>query len=114
MKARVEADLRQSLLGGRYVAVMTGSAPISPELASWVEWFTDSRLMNSFGSTEAGSVVVDGSVVRPPVIDYKLIDVPELGYFSTDRPHPRGELAVRSAQHVRRLLQAARRHRRGV
>ncbi len=33
---------------------------------------------------------------RPPVIDYKLVDVPELGYFSTDRPHPRGELLVKS------------------
>ena len=93
---QVKADLRQNLLGGRYVTVLTGSAPISPELGSWVESFTDTHLMNSFGSTESGSVVVDGRVVRPPVIDYKLLDVPELGYFSTDRPHPRGELAVKS------------------
>jgi fatty acid CoA ligase FadD9 len=27
---------------------------------------------------------------RPPVIDYKLLDVPELGYFNTDKPYPRG------------------------
>ena len=33
---------------------------------------------------------------RPPVIDYKLVDVPELGYFRTDRPHPRGELLIKS------------------
>ena len=96
VEAQVIADLRQNLLGGRYVAVMTGSAPISPELARWVELFTDTNLMNSFGSTEAGSVVIDGKVARPPVIDYRLIDVPELGYFSTDRPHPRGELAIKS------------------
>jgi len=31
------------------------------------------------------------------VIDYKLVDVPDLGYFSTDRPHPRGELLVKTA-----------------
>ena len=49
---------------------------------------------------------------RPPVIDYKLVDVPELGYFATDRPHPRGELLVKTAEHVPRLLQAARGHRR--
>ena len=41
-------------------------------------------------------VLFDGKVQRPPVIDYKLVDVPELGYFSTDRPHPRGELLVKS------------------
>ena len=33
---------------------------------------------------------------RPPVIDYKLVDVPELGYFITDQPHPRGELLVKT------------------
>src|SRR5258705_3256443 len=36
-------------------------------------------------------------VPPPPVIDYKLVDVPELGYFTTDKPHPRGELLVKSA-----------------
>ena len=97
VQTQVAADLRHSLLGGRYVAVMTGSAPTSPELASWVEWFTECPLMNSFGSTEAGSVVVNGTIPRPPVIDYKLVDVPDLGYFNTDRPHPRGELALKSA-----------------
>ena len=34
---------------------------------------------------------------RPPVIDYKLVDVPDLGYFRTDRPHPRGELLIKTA-----------------
>ena len=38
----------------------------------------------------------DGVITRPPVIDYKLIDVPELGYFLTDKPYPRGELLVKS------------------
>src|SRR6185369_1915753 len=32
-------ELRQSMLGGRFVSAMTGSAPISPELKSWVEGF---------------------------------------------------------------------------
>ncbi len=51
-----------------------------------------------YGSTEAGAVFVDGHIQRPPVIDYKLVDVPDLGYFRTDRPHPRGELLVKSEQ----------------
>ncbi len=92
----VMADLRQSLLGGRFVTAITGSAPISSELKSWVEAFLDMHLVEGYGSTEAGAVFVDGQIRRPPVIDYKLVDVPELGYFGTDVPHPRGELLVKS------------------
>ncbi|MDT5389793.1 MAG: fatty acid CoA ligase FadD9, partial [Mycobacterium sp.] len=44
------------------------------------------------------SVFVDGKILRPPVIDYKLVDVPDLGYFGSDVPHPRGELLVKSDQ----------------
>jgi fatty acid CoA ligase FadD9 len=91
-------ELRQSLLGDRYVTAITGSAPISPELKAWVEDFLDMHLVEGYGSTEAGAVFVDGHIRRPPVIDYKLVDVPELGYFGTDVPHPRGELLVKSEQ----------------
>jgi fatty acid CoA ligase FadD9 len=96
VEADVLADLRQNLLGGRFVSAMTGSAPISTDLKAFVESLLDIHLTDGYGSTEAGAVFVDGRVQRPPVIDYKLVDVPELGYFSTDRPHPRGELLVNS------------------
>jgi fatty acid CoA ligase FadD9 len=91
-------ELRQSMLGGRFVTAKTGSAPISPELKEWVEDFLDMHLVEGYGSTEAGSVFVDGKILRPPVIDYKLVDVPDLGYFGSDVPHPRGELLVKSEQ----------------
>jgi fatty acid CoA ligase FadD9 len=91
-------ELRQSMLGGRFVSAKTGSAPISPELKEWVEDFLDMHLGEGYGSTEAGSVFVDGKILRPPVIDYKLVDVPDLGYFGSDVPHPRGELLVKSDQ----------------
>ena len=92
----VLADLRQNLLGGRFISAMTGSAPISSEMRVFVESLLDIHLTDGYGSTEAGMVFLDGQVQRPPVIDYKLVDVPELGYFGTDRPHPRGELVVKS------------------
>lgn len=94
----VLADMRQNLLGGRYVSALTGSAPISPELKSWVEALLDLHLLEGYGSTEAGAVFVDGRIARPPVLEYKLVDVPELGYRRTDVPHPRGELLIRSEQ----------------
>ena len=86
----------ESLLGGRYVIAMTGSAPLSTEMKTFAEAFLDMHLIDGYGSTEAGAVFVDGQVQRPPVIDYRLVDVPDLGYFRTDRPHPRGELIVKS------------------
>ncbi len=90
VEADVLADLRQNLLGGRFVSAMTGSAPISSEMRAFVESLLDIHLTDGYGSTEAGMVFVDGQVRRPPVIDYKLVDVPDLGYFLTDRPHPPG------------------------
>lgn len=92
----VLAELRQNLLGGRFVSAMTGSAPISPEMKTFVESLLDLHLTDGYGSTEAGAVFVDGQVSRPPVIDYRLADVPDLGYYHTDRPYPRGELLVKS------------------
>jgi fatty acid CoA ligase FadD9 len=96
LEADVMVELRHNLLGARFVTAFTGSAPISPELREWVESFLDLHLIDGYGSTEAGIIFVDGQVQRPPVIDYKLVDVPDLGYFHTDRPHPRGELLVKT------------------
>ncbi|WP_099024251.1 carboxylic acid reductase [Mycolicibacterium palauense] len=98
LDARVLAELRSELVGGRHVTALTGSAPMSDDLRAWVEALLDMHLIEGYGSTEAGAVFIDGVVRRPPVIDYKLVDVPELGYLSTDRPHPRGELLVKSQQ----------------
>ena len=89
-------EQRQYQLGGRFIFAMTGSAPTSPELKNWVEDLLDMHLLDGYGSTEAGMVLFDGEVQRPPVIDYKLVDVPDLGYFATDRPYPRGELLLKT------------------
>jgi fatty acid CoA ligase FadD9 len=96
IEADVKAELREKFLGGRVMYAATASAPLSPEMAAFVESCVDLPLHDIYASTEAGKVVVDRKVARPPVLDYKLDDVPELGYFRTDSPHPRGELLIRS------------------
>jgi fatty acid CoA ligase FadD9 len=96
LEAEVMADQAQNLLGGRFVSAMTGSAPISAENKEFVESLLDLHLVEGYGSTEAGIVYIDGQVRRPSVIDYKLVDVPDLGYFQTDQPYPRGELLVKT------------------
>jgi fatty acid CoA ligase FadD9 len=95
-EAQVIDDMRNNLLGGRFIFAMTGSAPTSAELRAWVESLLEMHLLDGYGSTEAGMVLFDGVVQRPPVVDYKLVDVPELGYFHTDRPYPRGELLLKT------------------
>jgi fatty acid CoA ligase FadD9 len=99
-RAAVESEVmdeqRQYSLGGRYIFAMTGSAPTSPELKTWIGSLLEMHLVDGYGSTEAGMVLLDGEVQRPPVVDYKLADVPDLGYYATDRPHPRGELLLKT------------------
>lgn len=96
VELQVMSEKRQTLVGGRQFSAMTGSAPMSPELTSWVEEFLDVHLINGYGATEDGIILVDERISRPPVLDYKLVDVPELNYFGTDKPYPRGELWVKS------------------
>ncbi|MFK0292459.1 carboxylic acid reductase [Streptomyces sp. NPDC090442] len=96
IEAAVKADLRENFLGGRVAKAFVGTAPLSAELTAFVESCLGFHLYSGYGSTEAGGVLLDSVVQRPPVIDYKLADVPELGYYRTDSPYPRGELLLKS------------------
>lgn len=92
--------IHERILGGRVLAVGCGSAALSPEIKVFMEDVLDQHLLIGYSSTEiaGGMIVADEHVLRPPVVDYKLLDVPELGYFNTDKPYPRGELAVKSSR----------------
>ncbi|MFE0020239.1 carboxylic acid reductase [Amycolatopsis sp. NPDC059021] len=92
----VKAELRKNFLGGRIAWAGFGSAPLSAELTAFMESILDLPLHDAYGSTEAGGVLFDRKITQGRVLDYKLIDVPELGYFHTDSPHPRGELLLKS------------------
>nr|MCH9733377.1 AMP-binding protein [Actinomycetes bacterium] len=101
-RATAEAEIlereRHALLGGRFVNALTGSAPMSSELKDWTESFLGFHLLEGYGSTEAGSVIIDGQIRRPPVTEYKLVDVADLGYLTSDSPYPRGELLIKTEQ----------------
>ncbi|MGW1728879.1 carboxylic acid reductase [Streptomyces sp. NPDC002306] len=93
---KIKTQLREEFLGGRVMWAAVGSAPLSAEMREFVESVLDLPVHDGYGSTEAGPITVDHKVGRPPVLEYKLVDVPELGYMLTDMPYPRGELLVRS------------------
>lgn len=93
----VKLDMRENLLGGRLLSVGCGSAVLSPEVHQFMLSMLGVHMAIGYSSTEmaTATVTVDGRIQRPPVIDYRLEDVPELGYFTTDRPYPRGEFLVK-------------------
>ncbi|WP_411093673.1 carboxylic acid reductase [Streptomyces sp. 049-1] len=95
-ETQVKQELREQVLGGRLLWLACGSAPFTEEMTAFVESCAQVRLLDGYGSTEAGLVMYDGHLLHPRVTDYKLVDVPELGYFSTDTPYPRGELLLKA------------------
>lgn len=89
--------LRHKLFGSRLARVTCVSAPLTPQLRQFMSSLLGVSVHDGYGSAEAGGgLLTDGWVQRPPVLAYKLIDVPELGYHGSDRPHPRGELLLRT------------------
>ena len=89
------AELRERV-GGRVLGGAIGTAPLAAQMKAFVDSALDVHIVDGYGLTETGLVSMDGVINRKRVQYYKLIDVPELGYFRTDRPYPRGELLVKA------------------
>ncbi|WP_067539226.1 carboxylic acid reductase [Nocardia crassostreae] len=96
VEREVKTELREQLLGGRFLIAVISSALLSAEMREFMASVLDIALIDAFGATETGGVLRNNKVERSVILDYKLVDVPELGYFSTDRPYPRGELLIKS------------------
>lgn len=98
IEAAIKADMKSTYLGDRLLIAIVGSAPTSPKVKAFIKDCFDILLIEGYGNTEAGSgtLATDGRINREFVLDYKLKDVPELGYFKTDKPFPRGELCVKT------------------
>src|SRR5574337_615409 len=95
--AQVKAEMRSTFLGDRIAHMMVGSAPTTPDLRDFITDCFKVRLIDGYGSTEnGGQVTVKDRIARPPVTAYKLRDVPELGYYTTDKPYPRGGLCIKT------------------
>ena len=97
VKAELLRETRDVVLGGRLLVASFASAPLAPEVLQFMEECLGYKLGNNYGATEVAAVLADNRIQRPPVLDYKLDDVPELGYFRTDKPYPRGELRIKTS-----------------
>lgn len=96
LKESLHLELRHGTLGGRLLHCQFGSAPLAPELREFMTACLGYPMDDNYGATEISGAIRNQKISRPPILDYKLVDVPELGYFTTDKPHPRGELRVKT------------------
>ncbi|TCD63627.1 hypothetical protein EIP91_005178 [Steccherinum ochraceum] len=95
----------QAVLGGNLRIVGCGSAPITPSSMEFLRVALACDVIEGYGLTEncgSASRVLPGDpssagTVGPPTIgmEWKLVDVPSMGYTSEDKPNPRGEIYTR-------------------
>ena len=102
IKETVKKEMRSSYLGDRLLCIVFGSAPTSPKVRAFIQDCFDVLMIEGYGSTESGSsITMQNKINRDNVIDYKLRDVPELGYYTSDKPFPRGELCVKTRSGIK-------------
>eukprot|EP00928_Gymnodinium_smaydae_P030280 TRINITY_DN22560_c0_g1_i1.p1 TRINITY_DN22560_c0_g1~~TRINITY_DN22560_c0_g1_i1.p1 ORF type:complete len:704 (-),score=126.92 TRINITY_DN22560_c0_g1_i1:322-2433(-) len=84
----------QRMVGGKLKAVITGSAPLSPEIQKYIQTVLDVPVRQGYGLTEtcAGSCVAfwgdnSSSSVGPPTVSavIRLADWPEGNYMNSDK-----------------------------
>ncbi len=93
-----EPSVARSFLGDRLQSIVVASAPIARRVKKFIEETFRVPVHEGYSSTEtsSGGLAMNGFLNRNNVTEYRLRDVPELGYFSTDQPYPRGELCVKT------------------
>ncbi|XP_048590128.1 long-chain-fatty-acid--CoA ligase 6 isoform X2 [Nematostella vectensis] len=91
----------QALLGGRVWFIISGSAPLSPKVATFIRCVMGCQVQEGYGQTETvASVTLQllddftaGHVGPPtPVNVVKLVDVPEMDYWAKNK---QGEICVK-------------------
>lgn len=98
--AAVRAEMRANHLGDRLCGAGVGSSPTAPEVRRFMIECFNIPLVDGYGCTEAGAapMTLHNKLTQGMITEYKLVDVPELGYYTTDRPFPRGELYVKTTK----------------
>ena len=102
----------QASIGGKVRLMLSGSAPITPELISFIKIAFACPVLEGYGQTEScGASIATSELdngcgyLGGPLtgLEIKLVSIPEMRYLVTDRdeqgrPAPRGELCMRGPQ----------------
>jgi long-chain acyl-CoA synthetase len=91
----------KGVLGGNVRSIVSAAAPIAPETLGFYRVAFGAEVTEAYGQTEscgAGTSTLKGdyavgSVGAPSLgVELKLVSVPDMNYFATDKPNPRGEI----------------------
>ncbi|KAH0399728.1 acetyl-CoA synthetase-like protein, partial [Aureobasidium melanogenum] len=97
----------------RVRAMVSGSAPIDPSMQQFMRVVFGNNFMQGYGLTETYAIAcsqIDGDMTAGncgavmPTSELCLMDVPDMEYFASDKPYPRGELMVRGPTVFREYL----------
>lgn len=107
---RLDLQIRKKVGLENIRVTISGSAPLSKDVLLFLRCLLQGVIIEGYGATETtgpttlqvGNDYSIGNVGGPlPCCDYKLVDVPDMGYLTTDREHNgivckgRGELFIR-------------------
>lgn len=96
----------QAFIGGRVRYMITASAPIDTSVLEFLKVVFAAPILEGYGLTESGGAStitkkgdnVSGHVGGPSSITkIRLRDVPDMNYYHTDKPYPRGEVCIKTA-----------------
>jgi long-chain acyl-CoA synthetase len=92
-----------ALLGGKVRYMITGSAPIDPNVLEMLKIAFCCPVIEAYGLTESAGASFVTEKVDPVIghvggptrsIKVRMLDIPEMNYLHTDRPYPRGEICM--------------------
>ncbi|CAK4617239.1 hypothetical protein LEN26_013020 [Aphanomyces euteiches] len=94
----------QAALGGRVELIISGSAPLAPNVKEFLKIAFACRVEEGYGLTETAGcaalsidTIPTGPHVGIPIrnVQIRLADVPDMNYTNADKPRPRGEICIR-------------------
>jgi fatty acid CoA ligase FadD9 len=79
--------------GDRLEVVSSGTAPLPPQVREFM-WraFPDKFIGEGYGTQEVGLITLEGVIQKGVTVRLRDVD----GYTKKDKPHPRGEICVRT------------------
>lgn len=96
-----------AMLGGKVRYMLTASAPIDPTVLQFIKIVFCCPVVEVYGLTECAGGVTSTKMNDPVTghvggafytLKARLLEVPEMSYFPTDKPYPRGELCLYGPQ----------------